>query len=97
MARACDRCGRLLEESALRYIVEISVTADVPPELDPALFDLDVRAEISRLLERLEAMSAEEAEAEVHQKMVYLLCPTCRKVFIQNPLGQTGGSSSFLQ
>ncbi len=97
MARACDRCGRLLEETEVRYIVEIAVTADVPPEIDPSLFEQDVAAEMARLLRALESVSQEDAEAEVHQKMMYLLCPSCRRVFVQNPLGRIGGWPSFLQ
>ena len=75
----------------------ITVTADVPPELDEALFNLDVPSEIARLLAQLEHISVEEVEAQVHQKMIYLLCPSCRAWFVKNPLGRGEETTSFLQ
>ncbi len=97
MARACDRCGRILGESAVRYVVVISITADVPAELEIDQAMEDVEAEIERLLERLGDISAEEAEAQVHQRMVYLLCPDCREAFAGDPIGKGVGFPSLVQ
>ena len=93
MSTACDRCGVELPEEALRYIVEIHVTADVTPVLDVDISEAEVEAALEEVLEELEQADPGEAEAQVHSRFVYLLCPSCRARFVKDPIG-TGHSGS---
>ena len=87
MITLCDRCGLCLDEAHPRFIVEIQVTADVSPSLDTDLSEEEVHQALLEVMDQLEKLSALEAENEVHQKMVFVLCAGCRAKFVQNPLG----------
>jgi SHS2 domain-containing protein len=86
MSAACDRCGRVLEEGALRYLVEIQITADVAPTLDLDMTDEQVEAAILEVIDQMSATTEAEAEAQVHERLAYVLCPHCRVRWAADPL-----------
>jgi hypothetical protein len=85
--RICDRCGQLLEEGALRYVAKVSVFAAYDP-LKLAFEDLnrDLRADLRRVLEQCEGMTAEELERDVHAEFEFDLCRPCQKAYVRDPL-----------
>lgn len=93
----CDRCGRWLDDHSVRYIVEIAMTADVSPGLDLDLSEEEVAASIRAVMSQLERVGEEDAMQQVHQRMVFILCPACRARFGNNPLGGDGAKSGSLQ
>ncbi len=83
--RHCERCGRALEDGALRYRVEIRLTADFD-----GLLGTPGEGEGKSLEEQLaacEGMSEEELMAGVHRALLFLVCPACRKAIEREPLG----------
>lgn len=87
----CDLCKRELDpENDLRYRVRIEIAAVFDPIEDEVDDDRDHLQEIHDILERMEDVDEEEEEVadEVHQLMVFDLCPDCRRQFVQRPLGR---------
>ena len=87
MSRACDRCGVMLGESDLRFVIEIQVTADVAPVLDLDISDDAWKQALQEVLEQAARTPKPELEAEVHQRLAFLVCPRCRLKFVADPLG----------
>lgn len=92
---ACDRCDRsLLAFEDVRYEVFIKVVAAYDPmELNPATIDkeLDLQAEIDRLVKATEGMTAEELEATVYKEFKFDLCLRCQREFLKDPLPRRVG------
>ena len=87
----CHRCGALLAPGKGNfYIVRIEAFADPsPPDLSAEeLAELDVDAEISRLLEQMGDMSAGELMDQVYRRLTMHLCGKCYRQWIENPAGQ---------
>lgn len=84
----CDRCGKgLLLEESVRYVVSIDVRAAYDPmEISRADLAGDLRGRLRSLGERLERLSAEEAQDEVHRAFRFDLCPPCQKAYLQAPV-----------
>ncbi len=82
----CYRCDRLLPDGAARYVVSIRVTADFDGHL-PTVGDPE--AEIERILALVEGRTARSLSDEVDSEMSFLLCPRCRVLWTDNPLGVT--------
>ncbi len=84
----CDRCGKLIERTQLRYIAKIEVyaAADVL-EITPEDLLRDQSEEMERLLEQCEQMSEDELMQDVHVEMQFDLCRACQKAFLAEPLG----------
>ena len=85
--RSCDRCGRLIDKKAVRYIAKIQVYAAYDP-LEITAEDLlrDHTEDIKRLLKQCEGMSEEELMRDVYVDFVFNLCARCQKVYVSNPL-----------
>jgi len=92
MKLTCDRCGKtLLLEENVRYKVKIEVYAAYDPmEISADDLAKDHQAEIRRLLERMNDLSAEEAQDSVYREMEFDLCPCCQREYLRNPLGMDG-------
>ncbi len=89
----CDCCKRKIDAaSELRYIVRLEVYAALDPMEDEADDDQDHLQEIQEVLERLDDPLEEEVCDEVYHQKRYDLCSTCRKTFVQNPLGRPTAS-----
>ena len=85
---SCDLCGKalLIDENA-RYLVRIQVYAAYDPmELTPDDLAKDHRAEIRKLIERLEDMDPQEVEDSVYKEFRFDLCPACQRRYIKSPL-----------
>ncbi len=89
----CDRCGKPMERSELRYVarIEVFATADL---LEITAEDLlrDHTDEIDHLLEQCERMSEDELMQDVHVEMRFDLCRACQRAFLADPLGCQGPS-----
>jgi len=82
-AAQCALCNVALPTGALRYVTEVTVTADHDPFL--AVPD-DIDGEIERTLKAMEEAArkgrADELEAQVVTRRAFLLCPGCREAFL---------------
>lgn len=79
----CHRCGRRLADGELRYQVAVHVQSDfdgVVPEADPAVEE----SSIDRLIEELTNCSEEDLNRQVHEDDVFIMCPSCKEVFMEN-------------
>lgn len=94
----CDACGAsLLIDEDVRYVLRIEGFAAYDPlEITRGDLERDLEREMEAILRRLETMSAEEAQDEVHRSFRFDLCPACWKRFLADPLGgiraRAGGS-----
>ncbi|GAB4270980.1 MAG: hypothetical protein Kow0092_25520 [Deferrisomatales bacterium] len=79
----CQRCGVELAPGSLKYLVTIHVTAD----FDGVLPDRGDMEDLEAFMRRLDAADPEAAERDVHQSQGYLLCPACKRSFLDDPLG----------
>jgi len=79
--RACDRCGKEIEQGGLTYVVQIRVFADFDGVLLEPEEGMD--RELKQALEQIEAASPEELEKEVYEEMTLLLCKSCRDRFVE--------------
>jgi hypothetical protein len=86
--QTCDLCGQeLLSKGQVRYEVRIEVKAAYDP-LNITEEDLakDFRAEIAKVLRRLEGISEEEAQSEVYRQFEFDLCVVCQRRYVRSPL-----------
>ena len=78
----CDRCGTTLKRGATRYVLGLRVTCDWDgylPEPEPG-------ASPAALIQSLDYLSADEADAEVDLKLAFTVCPPCRAHILADPL-----------
>jgi hypothetical protein len=85
--RVCDRCGAIIEEGALRYVIKIEVFA-ASDTLKISFEDLaqDHAREFNALLLQCEGMTEEELMRDVHVDFRFDLCRACQKTYVANPL-----------
>jgi hypothetical protein len=85
----CARCGTLLGTGSLRYVTEITVTADFDPVL---VIPDDINAEIDRTLQGMQDAADEglagQLEEQVLARRTFLLCPGCRAEFLESLPGR---------
>ena len=83
----CHRCG--VEVHPGRgdfYVIRIEAFADpTGPEITDEDLKRDLRAEIDRLTEQLDALSEQEAMDQVYRRLVICLCTGCYRHWIENP------------
>jgi hypothetical protein len=87
----CHRCGAMLAPGEGNfYVVRIEAFADPTPSnlSGEELAELDVDAEISRLLEQIRDMSARELMDQVYRRLTMHLCGKCYRQWIEDPAGQ---------
>jgi len=81
----CDCCKRELAADELRYVVRMEVFAALDPAAEEELEDdRDHLQEIQDVLARTDVDDADT----LYEQRRYDLCPTCRKRFMQHPLGR---------
>ncbi|MGK7346274.1 MAG: hypothetical protein ACNS63_10765 [Candidatus Nitrospinota bacterium M3_3B_026] len=85
----CDRCGVMIAEGAIRYVVRLVVAADDGGVVSEPITDM----EMDEIIQRLEEADAAELERNVFEEREYILCPRCKREFLKNPLrgGPEGG------
>lgn len=83
----CDGCGTEMRKGQLRYEVKIEARAAYD-EIVIGLADLlrDHRAEMLRLIRKLEHADPAEIEAQVYKHFCFDLCPRCYAAYCQAPL-----------
>ena len=92
--KRCDVCDKELLLGSARYDVDIRVASSFDgylPELDEVDATEESREDkMAKLLENLDAISPEEAEAGVYQEIQMTLCPECRRKFLAALRDMTG-------
>jgi len=86
----CDLCGKDITACGdPRFVVKIEAYAGFDPtEITEQDLDQDHMEEVSQLLRRDEATSADELTAPVHKGFRFDLCPSCHVKFVKDPLGK---------
>ncbi len=88
-ALACARCGAALPNGSVRYVTEVTVTADFDPIL---VLPDDLDGEIERALDAVQRATdqglAGELEEQVLARRAFLLCPACRGEFLEGLPGR---------
>lgn len=86
----CDMCGKpLLVEEEVRYEVKIEVYAAYDPmEITEEELAEDHLEEMRELVEEMEDMTTEEVEEGVYKKLRFDLCPSCKAIYLRDPLFQ---------
>lgn len=78
----CDRCGGMIKEGDMRYVVRLVVAADDGGVVSEPISEM----EMDEIIKRLEEAAAEELERSVFEEREYILCPRCKREFMKNPL-----------
>jgi len=86
---ACRRCGRDLDPGrGDLYVVSILAVADPsPPIFTEEDMAADIGAEILRLTAQVNRLGAEQAQDQVYRRMVFHLCASCYRRWIEDPTG----------
>jgi len=86
---ACRRCGReLLPGRGDLYVVSILAVADPsPPIFTEEDLAEDIGGEILRLTAQMSPLSTEQAQDQVYRRLVFHLCPSCYRQWIEDPTG----------
>ena len=86
---ACRRCGRELHPGrGDLYVVSILAVADPsPPIFSEEDLAGDIGAEILRLTAQLNRMDAKQAQDQVFRRLVFDLCASCYRRWIEDPTG----------
>ena len=89
----CDICDEpLLVRSDVRYEVKIEVKAAYDPmEITDEDLNQDHAAKIKELIQKMEGLSADEAQNQVYRKFAFDLCPACQRSYIKDPLIKADG------
>lgn len=89
MPLLCDLCAKPIPEGS-DYILRIEIFANpqMAPITEQDWNSKNFENEWEKLMQELHALSAEEAQEQVHQEFRYRICPTCRPKFAANPLGK---------
>jgi hypothetical protein len=84
----CDGCGApLLVESDVRYEVKIEVKAAYDPmEITEDDLKKDYRAEMAKLIAKLEHVTEAQAMDEVYRTFRFDLCTPCQRKYLVKPL-----------
>jgi len=85
----CVLCARPLSTGALRYIAQVTITADFDPVL---VFPDDLDGEIERALQAMKEAAEEGLASKLGEQVItrraFLLCPTCREKFLAGLPGE---------
>ena len=84
----CDGCGApLLVESDVRYEVKIEVKAAYDPmEITEDDLKKDYRAEMAKLIAKLEHVTEAQAMDEVYRTFRFDLCMPCQRKYLRKPI-----------
>jgi len=83
----CHRCGAALTPGEGNfYVIRIEAIADpTPPTLSEHDFEIDINAEIEKLLEEMKHMSPQELMDQVYRRLTIHLCGPCYRTWIEDP------------
>ena len=85
----CDLCGKDVTATGdQRFVVKIEAFPGFDPtEITEDDLDDDPMEAVAQILQRDEALSAEQV-APLHKGFRFDLCPTCHAKFVKDPLGK---------
>lgn len=86
----CDLCGKDLTVSGdPRFVVKIEAFPGFDPtELTEDDLEEDHMEAVSQILQRDEALSADEVASSMHKGFRFDLCEACHAKFVKDPLGK---------
>ncbi len=82
----CDRCGKPLPAGSSKYLIIIQATADFDGFLRIEDDKYSSDAQLERLIQSLKEEPEGQAMKDVFEKKALILCPACKKAFMENPL-----------
>jgi len=88
MFEQCARCGKTISEGDIRYVIRITVVGDDGGMIKEVDYP-DV--EIERMLTQIENMEPFEMENDVFEERIFILCPNCKRSFLNSPFGARRG------
>jgi hypothetical protein len=74
--RNCFRCGKELQPGSLFYVVHIQIFSGFDGILTEPAEDID--QQLNHLLERVQHLDPEELEKDVYEKIIKVVCKSCR-------------------
>ena len=85
----CELCGKPIPPH-MHYIVRIDVfyNPEIPEITQEQLDKMDHDEEFRKIFEQMKHLTPEEAQAQVHRRFEYNICPACQPRFLANPLGK---------
>jgi len=85
----CDLCSRVIPPHA-HYILKMQIYADpqMPPISSGELDEMDLDAEMRKLIEQMKNQSGDDLMDQVHRSFEFCLCRFCQLKFLTNPLGK---------
>lgn len=84
----CDCCKQLIDlEHEVRYVMRMEVFAMADTDDADCEDDRDYLEEIEDMLNRGEA-DADALDTDIYEQTRFDLCDSCRREFLQNPLGR---------
>jgi len=91
----CDRCGKPLPHGSAKYLIIIQATADFDGFIRISDFKYSSELELEKLINSLKNEPADKAMKDVFEKKALILCPSCKKAFMENPLKPAGTNSGL--
>ncbi|MEW6113671.1 MAG: hypothetical protein AB1664_16180 [Thermodesulfobacteriota bacterium] len=82
-ALRCHRCGQILPEGSLKYQVDVRVRSLYDGTI-PEQNEEDTRRALDKVLAELSHYNEEQANREVYEDDVFVLCPPCKEEFLQD-------------
>ena len=84
----CKRCSKEVHPGrGDYYLVRIDAIADPePPVITEEDLELEVAAEIDRLIRLMKGLSERQLEHQVHRQKAIYLCVPCFKRWIEDPV-----------
>ncbi len=84
----CDRCGKPLPAGSSKYLIIIQATADFDGFLGVEDFRYSSDSQLEKLAYELNNERGDKTMKDVFEKKALILCPACKKAFMENPLNQ---------
>ncbi len=82
MSTYCERCRRRMEEGEVQYLITIHATAD----FDNTLPDRGGIEDLEAFMRMIDRKDPEELEHDIYESKGFVLCPSCKKAYMKNPL-----------
>jgi len=84
----CDRCGKPLPPGSSKYLIIIQATADFDGFFGIEDFKYSSELQLERLIQDLKNEPEDKTMKDVFEKKALILCPSCKRAFMENPLKQ---------
>ncbi|MBI4666873.1 MAG: hypothetical protein HY751_10750 [Nitrospinae bacterium] len=81
----CDRCGVMIQPGDVRYMVKVTVKVDDGGVINQPISE----EEMKNIIDQLSTISSDELEKQVYEERSFILCPTCKRAFMDRPFGDS--------